>query len=67
MDWETNATFKKRKKGFQKKAQKGGPALKKKGKCYNCGKKRHFAKEYKSSKTNHAKIDNFKKKRGRRV
>jgi hypothetical protein len=51
-----------KKKIFKKKAQKGGLILKKKGKCYNCGKKRHFVRKYKSSKTNHAKIDNPKKK-----
>jgi hypothetical protein len=44
-----------------------GLSLKKKGKCYNCGKKKYFARECKSFKANHAKTDNFKKKRERKT
>jgi UTP-glucose-1-phosphate uridylyltransferase len=54
-------TFKKRHK---KEAQF---KIKKKGKCYNCGKKRYFAKKYRSFKANHAKIDNSKKERERKT
>jgi Zinc knuckle len=67
MDWKTNAAFRKRKKNFQKKAQKKRLILKKKEKCYNCGKERHFARECRSSKANYAKTDNLKKEKERRA
>jgi hypothetical protein len=47
--------------------QKEGLILKKKGKYYNCGKEGHFVKKYRLFKVNHAKIDNFKEKRGRKI
>jgi hypothetical protein len=57
------------KKGLLKKSVKRGPNSKKKkrGKYYNCGKKRHFTRECRLSKINHAKIDNPKKERDRKA
>jgi hypothetical protein len=55
------------KKISKKKYKKETQLQKKKGKCYNCGKERHFARKYRLSKTNHAKIDNPKKKRKRKI
>jgi hypothetical protein len=57
-------TFRKRKGGFQKKGFKETSASKKKGKYFNCGKERHFARECRFSKINSAKFDNVKKKKG---
>jgi hypothetical protein len=44
MDWTASTAIKKNVNG---KFQKQGP--KRKGKCYNCGKERHFAAEYRSA------------------
>jgi hypothetical protein len=42
MDWETSPVFI---KNGQRKKRRGTRGLKKKGKCYNCGKEGHFAAE----------------------
>jgi hypothetical protein len=67
MDWETNAIFRKRKNGFQKKGLKNGKIpSKKKKKYFNCRKKRHFTRKCRSIKTGHAKKSKPLKERGRR-
>jgi hypothetical protein len=51
-----------------KKGAKTRPSFKKKkGKCYNCGKKRHFVRECRLSKANYAKINNPKEERERKT
>jgi Zinc knuckle len=45
INWQYNAIFKKGKQ-HQKKEKNKGLKKKKKGKCYNCGKKNHFATDY---------------------
>jgi hypothetical protein len=57
-------TFRKRKGGFQKKEFKETSASKKKGKYFNCGKEKHFARKCRFSKINSAKLENVKKKKG---
>jgi hypothetical protein len=54
------------KKRFLKKNVKRDLILKKKRKCFNCGKEKYFAKKYRLSKINYAKIDNSKKNENER-
>jgi hypothetical protein len=52
--------FERTKEIFKKGDKKVTRSLKKKGKYFNCDKKRHFARECRSFKTNNIKSDNFK-------
>jgi hypothetical protein len=54
-------------KKISKRKCKGRAQFQKKKKSYNCGKERYFAKKYRLSKANHAKIDNPKKERERKT
>jgi hypothetical protein len=59
--------FENEKKISKKKRFKGTLALRKKGKYFNYGKKKYFAREYRFSKTNNAKSDNVKEERDRKT